>query len=562
MISINASTKHTMKKKTTGKKTVGRLGVKKAGTKKKDSKRGAAPPLKPKSFASSDSVSAIASLSAEDLQNMVDETLRMVFGGKPSLFGGAQAVGAPRTASTSLDRGGAAADLAMITKEKGVVNVLKKCGVLEKLEANLIPNGIASLFGNEKGLNPGGGMRKITSSISLASMASAVSDGNSTMISDSKRGKTTPPEVREGCMLLLRALVEIVGKSSEPFVVPLLAAVLEECSSSASNVRDAAEDAATSIIALANEHAVPTLLCPVLFEALHSPEWRVKTVAMQKLCQCADLHPRQISRLLPVIVPTVTSQVWDTKPQVTKAAKEALLKCCNTNINPDVAPAVPAVVQAICKPNDTSKAIDELKATTFVASVDASTLSILCPVLSRGLKDKVALNKRSCCVVIENMSRLVETPEAVAPFGPLLVPELKRVAENVQFEEIRDAALAALGALTKALGHASIDEALSAVMKEETERIEAEQRRILEERDAEAAREEEMNRKEEEERKLWKQAMEAQRLLNDLALKEEEEKKAEERRKKEISKKGTKSSGGKCQSCNLKKCRKTCLFYD
>merc|ERR1719330_1722172 len=205
------------------------------------------------------------------------------------------------------------------------------------------------------------------------------------------------------------------------------------------------------------------------------------------------------------------------------------------------------------KPAETVKALDELKATTFVAPVDASTLSILCPVLSRGLKDKMALNKRSCCIVIENMSRLVETPEAVAPFGPLLVPELKKVAENVQFEEIRDAALKALGALTKALGHSSIDSAVSAIMKEESERIEAEQKRIEDERAAEAKREEE--------RRLWREAMEAQRQLNDLALKEEEEKKAEEKRKKDIAKTKTKSAGGKCASCGLKKCKKTCLFY-
>jgi len=149
----------------------------------------------------------------------------------------------------------------------------------------------------------------------------------------------------------------------------------------------------------------------------------------------------------------------------------------------------------------------------------------------------------------------VETPEAVAPFGPLLVPELKQVAENVQFEEIRDAALKALAALTKALGHSSIETALSAIMKEENERIEAEQKRIEDEGAAEARREEEMRVKEEEEKKLWKEAMEAQRLLNDLALKEEEEK-----QKKDIAKTKTKSAGGKCGGCGLKKCKKTCLF--
>ena len=569
MTSINASTKHTVKKsvlkntvptkKPAGKAVVGKAAVKGG---KKDAKRGAATALKPKKFKTAESVAAVTSLPNEDFQNHVDDLLRQVVGGQSSLFGG-PGIGAPRTASTSMDRACAAADLATIVKAKGTINVLKKCGVLQKLEINLIPNGIGAVFGNEKGLNPGGGMRRITSTVSLASLGSMDTDNfdtGSTIVSDTRRGKTVSPEAREGCLMFIRALAEIVGRASEPYIVPLLAAALEECSSSSSYVRDAAEDTATSIIALANGHAVPDLISPVLFEALASPEWRVKAVAMQKLVQCADLHPRHISRLLPKIVPIITAQVWDTKPQVTKAAKEALLACCHTNINPDVAPAIPAVVEAICKPNETVRAIDELKATTFVASVDASTLAILCPILSRGLKDKMAINKRSCCIVIENMSRLVDSPQAVEPFGPLLVPELKKVAENVQFEEIRDAALAALLALTKALGHASIEDAISSVMKEESERIAVEQKRIDDERAAEVAKEEENERKELAERILWKEAMEAQRQLNDLAIKDEEEKKSQEFRQREIDKKSVKA-GGKCQGCGLKKCKKTCLFF-
>ena len=557
MISINSTTKHTVKKKVTKKSTT---------TKKKNvvpTKRATAPPLQPSTLTTPAAISAISSLPSSELEIQINDLFGQVIGNQGALFGSKNGIATPRAASTTFDRSGAAADLAVLCKELGIVTVLKEYGVLEKMEGQLVPQGIGAVFGNDKGLNPGGGMKKILSAVSLASMASTETetfDNGSTILSDSKKGRTTSPDAREGCLLFLRALVEIVGTMSEPFVIPLLAAALEECSSSSSYVRSAAEDTASTIVKHANPHVVSLLIFPVLFEALHSPEWRVKTAALEKLAQCAEAYPHPTSLLLPQIIPIVTGQVWDTKPQVTKAAKETLLACCQTNINPDVAPAIPAIVQAICKPNDTVKAIDELKATTFVATVDASTLSILCPVLSRGLKDKMALNKRSCCVVVENMSRLVETPAAVAPFGPLLVPELKKVAENVQFDEIRDAALAALGALTKALGHSNIDDAVSAIMKAESEKIEAEQKRIEDERAAEAKREEELAIKEAEERRLWKEAMDAQRQLDQLALEEEENKKAEAAKKKEQQKKSTKSKTGKCQGCGLKKCKKTCPF--
>ena len=127
------------------------------------------------------------------------------------------------------------------------------------------------------------------------------------------------------------------------------------------------------------------------------------------------------------------------------------MSICETNTNPDVKKAIPAVVNAICKPAETNKAVSELMGTTFVVPVDAPTLAILCPILARALKEKLAIHKRAACVVISNMSKLVETPDAVAPFGSLLVPELHKVSKNVQFQEIRDEALKALDNLTKAL---------------------------------------------------------------------------------------------------------------
>eukprot|EP00560_Eucampia_antarctica_P000810 CAMPEP_0197832592 /NCGR_PEP_ID=MMETSP1437-20131217/15290_1 /TAXON_ID=49252 ORGANISM="Eucampia antarctica, Strain CCMP1452" /NCGR_SAMPLE_ID=MMETSP1437 /ASSEMBLY_ACC=CAM_ASM_001096 /LENGTH=561 /DNA_ID=CAMNT_0043436037 /DNA_START=92 /DNA_END=1777 /DNA_ORIENTATION=+ len=558
MTSITSATKHSVKKTKTGTgkklnppiaRRSGASGVAKsrsggAGT---TSRRGRAPKLVA-TLSSSD----VSNMSKEEVEQTVQDLLRQAMGESTALF--KQGIAKPRTSSSTASRSSAAADIATLAVHHGLLFVLKQCGVLEKVESQLIPMGIGAVFGNERGNNPGGGMRKIASSASLTSMTS-------TVISDTKKGKTIPPEAREGSLLLLRALAEIVGTTSEPFVVPTLAAALDESASSHSYLREAATDTATAIIELSNPHALPGLICPVLFEAFHSPEWRVKENALDRMKQCASHAPRQMSVLLPQIIPTITTQIWDTKPQVGKAASSAILAACQTNLNPDVAPAIPAVVLAICKPKETVRAIDELKATTFVATVDASTLAILCPILSRGLKERLAINKRSCCIVIDNMSKLVDSPDAVAPFGPLLVPELKKVADNVQFEEIRDAALAALQSLTKALGHSSIDEAIASVMAEEASRVQQEQSRIEEERLEQERAAKEIEDKEAEERRLWKEVMDAQRQLDKLALQEQEEKKAEEVRRKEMAKKSTKSSEGKCQSCGLKKCRKTCLFF-
>lgn len=548
---------------------MGRPAGKKAVTKAKAAKggkRSIAPKLRPDSLSTAEAAAALRGLGGEELSVRIADLVHAALGERAPFREG---LSRPHTASNPQARSAAAADVAVACRELGLVQVLKRHGVLARVEANLIPLGLGALFGNEDGTNYGGGMNRIASAVSLASMASADSDSAAgltsasfyTGASDSKRGKAAPSDAREGSLLIVRALCEIVGKAADPFVVPLLAAALDECGSSTGSVREAAADAAVAVVANANPIARSSLIVPIIFEALESPDWRVKESALERLVQCAELSPDRISPQLPMIIPSVTPQVWDTKVQVQRAAKAAILACCHTNLNPDIKPAIPAIVNAIVKPADVMKAVEELKGTTFVAEVDAATLSILCPILSRGLKEKQALSKRSCCIVIENMSRLVETPNAVAPFGPLLVPELKKVAENVSFDEIRDVALAALKALTKALGHSSVDDAVAAVMAKEAAAAEEEQNRIAAAKEDEERRERELKLKEEEERRQWKEAMEAQRLLDNLELEAEQEKKKADVLKKDRERRSVKGGAGKCQGCGLKKCKKSCLFY-
>lgn len=582
MASISASTTHKVAVKSTAPKKPSQSGILKSSTTSKiasggssktngssvPTRRGGAIKLKPSELSHPTTLEAFFALSVDQQKDRaINEFLQHCLGERATFHEG---IAKPHTASTTQSRGHAAADLAILVKHLGPVVVLKKFGVLAEIEKTLLPQGLGAVFGNGvgRGVNPGGGMRKIASTASLASMDSdrvadytSAMSTNSSIGTDSKRGKVTPANAREGALLFLRALCELGLKSIEPYVVPMLAAALDECGSSVSSLREAAEEASEAIVSVANPLAVPLLIVPVLFEALHSPEWRVKSTALERLAQVATLAPRMTSKMLPQIIPTVTSQIWDTKPQVTRAASAALLAVCQTNDNPDVKPAIPAVVHAISKPADTYKAVEELMCTTFVATVDASTLSILCPILSRGLKEKNAIRKRSCCVVIENMSRLVDSPNAVAPFGPLLVPELKKVVENVQFEDIRDIALSALQALTRALGHSDIESAVASIMRAEAEKAEEEQRRIEESLKEMRIAEEEQRQKEEEERKRFREAMDAQRILDNLELEEMERQKEKEMLKKEQQKKSTKSATGSCQGCGLKKCKKTCLFY-
>jgi hypothetical protein len=564
MATITSNTKHKMGVPSSKKVATGKT---KSGAKKNLAKRGSiAPPMKPSALATAAKISELKTLDEVGQKNEVMNMCRVAMG-EQILVDRSK----PHTASTTRDRSGAAADVAVAAKELGIKFVLKDCEVMNEMQKMLFPGGITKTFGNKD--ESSGGLKPSASAVSLASLVSAGSTDVMTTVTDvttgtdSKRGKSTPANAREGSLLLIRAFCEIIGKSAEPYVVgAFITAALDECGSNSSSVREAAEDAARALIKLSNPYAFPSLISPLLLKAMKSPEWRVKVNALDRLAQCAETAPRQVCSALPVLIPGVTGQVWDTKAQVKKAAGSCLMAICKTNPNPDVAPAIPAVVKAVCKPAETNKAVGELMSTTFIVTVDAPTLSTLCPVLSRALKEKLAIHKRAACIVINNMSKLVGSPDDVAPFGPLLVPELKKVAESVQFEEIRDEALKALASLTKALGDSykegdeeAADEA--AKLAEENAAIEAEQKRIKDERDAEKAKEEAFKKKEEEEKRKYKEAMDAQRELNKLAEEKARKEKENQNKKKEAARLSTKGKGGNCQGCGLKKCRKGCLFY-
>lgn len=627
MTSINAST--VLKKKvpvptapsgaTKKKPITGTASTTSSSSAPAAARRGAkAPPLKPKALATSAAIAALQGLSADapQQQQRIMEYYRVAVGAAPLTMNNI----APHTASTTRDRQNGAADIATAAKYTSVAFVLKTCGILNELQRNLFSDGIESLLtrggedlsvydnnetksmdDNEKemmetksiGLKPSSSAVSLTSLLDDMSLVDATTVANS-INSDSKRGKTSPPAAREGCLLILRALTEIVTPSAliEPYICgAFLAAALDETASTNSAVREAAEDCVAALISVANPWSYSTVIAPIVQQSLHSTEWRVKTAALECLVLLATtVAPKQIHLHIPTLIPACTNQVWDTKAQVSKTAKSALLAICGTNVNSDIRPAIPAIVNAICKPSETNKAVTELMGTTFVVPVDASTLAILCPVLARALKEKLALHKRAACIVISNMSKLVESPASVAPFGSLLVPELQKVAANVQFEEIRDESLKALKNLTKALGDlyvatdgtsndvsgaegngaaaaasatkdAETAAAELAALQAEQARVEAEQKRIQDERDRIAAEDEAHRLREIEERKKFKEAMDAQRELDRIAEEAAVAAAAEEKQRKEMLKLSTKGEGGKCQGCGLKKCPKTCSFY-
>lgn len=120
------------------------------------------------------------------------------------------------------------------------------------------------------------------------------------------------------------------------------------------------------------------------------------------------------------------------------------------------------VITCILKPSSVPDTIVKLAATTFAQPVESKMLSVMVPLLVRGLRERNNAIRRQTAVIITNMVRLVENPAALAPFMPVLLPEVDKVGKEISDPNARAVAVNTHALLVKAAGSEDGREALEA----------------------------------------------------------------------------------------------------
>ena len=100
------------------------------------------------------------------------------------------------------------------------------------------------------------------------------------------------------------------------------------------------------------------------------------------------------------------------------AAIKTMNQACAAVGNRDIEKFVPALITAMANPTEVPETVHKLSATTFVQAVEAPALSIMVPLLVRGLRERQTAIKRKSAVIIDNMSKLVDNPADAAVFLP------------------------------------------------------------------------------------------------------------------------------------------------
>jgi len=278
---------------------------------------------------------------------------------------------------------------------------------------------------------------------------------------------------REGAAAGFLALVQATGREAEPFLVAACEPILALCGDRVKSVAEKAVEAMKALVGKLSTFGVRALLPHLYAAGLRSQQWGAVVAGLDILCTLTETAPRQVAACLPTIIPEVSDCMTNMKAEVVEKSKSTMTQVCTVVGNMDIEPFIPTLIECITNIDEVPECVHKLAATTFVQTVESPTLSIMGPLLQRGLDrtQKVAI-KRKSAVIIDNMCKLVEDPTDAAPFLPKLLPGLNKLVEEVADPECRQVASRAHRTLLRAAGTtAAAAEAAAEADEEDTSKM-------------------------------------------------------------------------------------------
>lgn len=260
--------------------------------------------------------------------------------------------------------------------------------------------------------------------------------------------KTKPQQV--AAIEELHQKLKSDGKTIEPFVSDVLPQILEIAGEKPK--KPVVEAFVDLLIDQASPYSVAKIMESLIIGIGTKAKPTTKEVSLNMIHKIGKQFPQATSKQLVNLVGPLSDLMNDVKKEVKEAAIKAMETVCDCTGNKDLEPFVPFVIEAVKDLKKADKCVEKLASCVFVQNVEAPALAVTIPVLQRGLRDRNEELKRTCCVIIDNMCKLVEDPKEVLPLMPRLEPLVKTAAESIADPEARGIAEKAYTTLTKAAG--------------------------------------------------------------------------------------------------------------
>ncbi|GLD92999.1 hypothetical protein PINS_up001591 [Pythium insidiosum] len=265
---------------------------------------------------------------------------------------------------------------------------------------------------------------------------------------------------RQGAMLIFECLSERLGLLFEPYIIVILPIMLKCFADASPPVREAAAQTSRKIMGNLSAHGVKLVL-PSLLRSMEDGAWRTKQAGIQLLGSMAYCAPRQLGSCLPQVVPKITDALTDSHPKVREASKAALRDIGSVVRNPEIASIAPALLNALEDPNKhTNDALQQLQSTTFQHSIDAPSLALVMPIITRGLRDRGGDAKKKAALIVGSMCSMINDAKDLVPYMEMVLPSLKTLLLD-PIPEVRAVAAKAMGKLVKGLGESHFSDILT-----------------------------------------------------------------------------------------------------
>lgn len=228
-----------------------------------------------------------------------------------------------------------------------------------------------------------------------------------------------------------------LSPSVEPYIVALTSAICEKAGEKDTAIRTSADKALKALVTAITPVAIKDVL-PRLVERLSvSSKWQEKVSILEAIEIFVETAKAQLALRMTELIPALSEAMWDTKAEVKAAATKSMTTCTATVENKDIEPFIPKLISSISNPKEVPETVHALGATTFVSEVTTAALSIMAPLLTRGLAERDTTIKRKAAVIIDNMCKLVDDPQVIAPFLGNLFPALKANLQTIADPEAR-----------------------------------------------------------------------------------------------------------------------------
>ena len=233
----------------------------------------------------------------------------------------------------------------------------------------------------------------------------------------------------------LNSIIQCSNLEKEPDFINLIPELLTKLTDH--KTADKAKETGDLIISKMNAFAMKIYM-DVLYEGMTSMKWQIKKGSLVFLGLFAKHQKEVVKYNLPNMILRLIDMTSDVKEHVKSQTRLCFEELCSVIDNIDIVGIIPNVINAYMEPvKYTEEALDKLVATSFINEVDMSTLGLLIPILTKGMREKKVAVKRRAALVIGNMCKLVNDPRTASYFYPILKPVLERGIDEIAVEEVR-----------------------------------------------------------------------------------------------------------------------------